>query len=103
MARQRRNAAKSDDIPEKITAKEKFSEELGLPRTLVAGLNYMEMLGNREAVIDGCKGILDYSDDKIKLNLGDRTICFSGSGLCIKALSCEQAVITGIICTIDFG
>ena len=85
------------------TAKDKLSEELGLPRTITAGLNYMEMLGNKEAVIDGCKGILDYSDDKIKLNLGNKTICFLGSNMCIKALSDEQAVITGTICSIEFG
>jgi len=101
---QRRKREQSKDVTATVvTAKDKLSEELGLPRSVTSGLNYMEMLGNKEAVVDGCKSILDYSDDKIKLNLGNKTICFCGSDLCIKALSCEQAVITGTICSIEFG
>lgn len=86
-----------------MSAKDKLGEELGLPKTVTQGLNYMEMLGNREAVVDGCKGILDYSEEKIKINLGNRAMCFSGSELCIKSLGREQAVISGNIYTIDFS
>lgn len=86
-----------------ITAKDKFCEQIGLPATVTEGLCYLEMLGNREVILDGCKGIAEYADDKIKLNLCRNTISFSGEDLRIKSLNGEQAIICGNIISVEFG
>ena len=52
----------------KTNIQEKLSEELGIPKTVVSGFNHIELFGNREAVVNGCEGILEYSDEKIKIN-----------------------------------
>ncbi len=85
----------------KIT--EKISEELGIPKTIVAGFNHIELFGNREAIVNDCQGILEYSDERIKLNMGKNTVLFLGSNLSLKEYGASQAIITGIVFSVEFG
>ena len=82
---------------------EKISEELGIPKTVVAGFNHIELFGNREAVVNGCEGILEYSEEKIKINMGKNTILFSGCDMCMREYGPSRAKITGMIASIEFG
>ncbi|MBE6784015.1 MAG: sporulation protein [Ruminococcaceae bacterium] len=82
---------------------EKISEELGIPKTVVSGFNRIELSGNKEAVINDCAGILEYSGERIKINMGKNTILFSGCDLCMKEYGSCQARITGTIAYIEFG
>lgn len=77
-------------------------EKLDLPLSVVGDLSYMEILGNSKVVLDGCKGVLEYSEESVCLNLSRGTIRFCGSGLCLRALNFEQAIINGQINTIEF-
>ena len=86
-----------------MTAKDILCEKLDVPLSVVENLSYMEMLGNRKVVIDGCLGVLDYSDCSVKLSLAKGTILFCGNNLCFKALNNGQAVIAGEISTVEFG
>lgn len=63
---------------------------------------HIEMLGNREVVVDGCKGVAEYSENVIKLNTGDFVVGFTGVDLLIKSFDCDAAVITGKIAEITF-
>lgn len=87
----------------KINVQERLSEELGIPKTIVSGFNHIEFFGNREAVVNGCEGILEYSGEKIKINIGKNTIQFNGSNLCIREYGTSQAKISGVIMTVEFG
>ena len=86
-----------------LCAKDILLDNLGIPKTIAENLSYIEMLGNKQVIIDECQSIIDYNDEKIKLNLSRGTVCFIGSGLKIKALNFEQAVICGNIASIEFG
>ena len=85
------------------TVKDMLVNQLELPKTITDNLCYMEMLGNRQVIVDGCCGILEYDDRKISLNTGKGTVCFEGSQLQIKSLDCQQAVITGLFSLVEFG
>ncbi|MBR3589176.1 MAG: YabP/YqfC family sporulation protein [Clostridia bacterium] len=87
----------------KFNLGEKLTEELGIPKTIVNGYNHIELFGNREAIVNQCEGILEYSEERIKLNLGKNTILFCGSDLCMKEYGTSQAVLSGNILTIEFG
>jgi len=81
---------------------ERLGETMELPRTAVTGDAHIELMGNREALVDGCKGVLQYDEGCIRLNTGRTVVCFSGSDLSITALQMEQAVITGTILAVSF-
>lgn len=89
---------------EKSKSKSKvLSENLQIPQTIGRGTAYIELSGNSEAIIEGCKGVLEYGDDIIHLNIGKNEVRFSGTDLVIKTYFNEQVIIVGNILTIDFS
>ena len=83
--------------------KEKLINRSGLPKPVFDGYAQIDLVGNEEAVIDGCKSILEYSDEKIALDLGKVCIAFCGDGLTMSVFDGEQTVIKGKFLTIEFS
>ena len=80
-----------------------FLEELlELPPGLATGMAHIDLMGNREAIVDGCRGILEYGDSVIRLNTGKSIVKFTGRELYIRSLTGTQAIVDGFILTIEF-
>ena len=62
----------------------------------------IEMTGNREAVIDGCKGVVEYAENNIRLSLGEIVMSLSGDNLLIQSFDNDVVIISGQISDIDF-
>lgn len=62
----------------------------------------IEMLSNREIIIDGCKGIVEYDENLIKLSAYDLVIGISGENILIDSFDGGVAIIRGIIGEISF-
>lgn len=84
-------------------ATERISDELELPKNIMPGVVHIEMNGNKEAVVDGCRGVLEYDENIIRLNTGKLIVKFTGSRLMIKTLSLNQALVCGNIVSVDFS
>ena len=63
---------------------------------------FLEMKGNTEVTIEGCKGILEYDSLLIRVSVGGAAITVNGRGLCIKCLSLSSVVISGVITSIEY-
>ncbi len=87
----------------KENIKEKLINRSGLPKPAFDGYAQIDLIGNEEAVIDGCKSIIEYSSDRIVLNLGKICIAFCGDELEMNAFDGEQTVIKGKFLTIEFS
>ena len=72
-----------------------------LANVLLGGA-HIELFSNREAVIDGIRGVLEYSDCYIKLNIGKGTLDFWGNNLEITSLDADGIGICGKINKIEF-
>lgn len=75
---------------------------LDIPEALSPSLPHIEAEGNREVSVEGCKGIVEYGRDFIKLNAGALVLAFRGEDLEIKVFSDIQTVITGDISCVEF-
>lgn len=75
---------------------------LEVPPIAKKGMSRVEITGNCEAVVDGCRGVLEYDDGAISLSLGNRRVRFMGDNLQIHTLLDEQAMITGTILSVEF-
>ena len=73
------------------------------PIEYYTGEPHLEMIGNFECVVDGLKSIIEYSSEKIKLNIGKRTVTFNGEDLHINSFTPQGAVVQGIILSVDFS
>lgn len=70
--------------------------------TELALSSQLTVLGNHEAVIEGCRDIEEYDEGKIKFSLGNLSISFCGKDLMIKNFGDGSAVICGEIADISF-
>ncbi len=66
------------------------------------GSVHMEITGNREIIFEGCRGVLEYTDQSIKLNVGKYIVCFEGRGLRIRCMTECDLVICGFITEIRY-
>lgn len=62
----------------------------------------MEISGNREVILEGNRGILEYTDRSIKINAGKCVVAFSGRGLHIQCMNECDVVIKGFITCIEY-
>jgi sporulation protein YqfC len=62
----------------------------------------IEICGNREAVIEGCCGILEYGDGVVRIRTQERIVRFTGRGLVIRCMTEDALVVTGYILQIEF-
>ena len=93
----------SDFKQSKAPLSHRICDNLELPEDICRNCGYIEIISNCCALVDGCKGILEYDDNLIKLSLGKRAVSFSGNNLSIKSLSMEQAMVEGFIMSMEFG
>lgn len=63
---------------------------------------YLEMKSNREVTVDGCRGILQYEKEIVKINTGNMVLSFTGRNLNIKCLTSTSLVIDGYIMSVEF-
>ncbi len=80
----------------------RICDMLDLPEDVCVNCGYIELVSNTCALVDGCKSVLEYSDECIKLNLGKTTVCFVGNSLHIRSLSMAQALVEGFIVKVEF-
>ena len=80
----------------------RICDKLELPEDICLNCGYIEMVANTCALVDGCKSVLEYDDSTVKLDLGKKSVCFRGNSLTIKSLSMEQAMVEGLIISVEF-
>jgi len=85
--------------------RKKFLLVKGLEEPAVAFLPpvRVELLGNRQAVVDGCRGIVEYSDTCIRLSAQGLILKFTGTGLEIKAFTENEAIVGGTILGLEYS
>jgi sporulation protein YqfC len=86
----------------KSTLLQKVARVMELPVDLISGMSHMELSGNREAVVDGCNGVLEFDENIVRLSAGKFIIRFSGRGLILKELTQSSVVVEGFIISIEF-
>ena len=62
----------------------------------------MEFKGNREVVLEDCRGILEYDTDVVRVRAGKLIVRFTGRGLTIKCMTADSMVVEGFITGMEF-
>lgn len=63
---------------------------------------HMELNGNREAVVEGCSGVLEYDETVVRIRTPGQVVRFTGRGLSIRCLTADALVVAGYITGIEF-
>lgn len=62
----------------------------------------MEFSGNREVVLEGSRGVLEYSAETVRVNADGMIISFFGRGLDLRCISDAALIIGGFITRVEF-
>lgn len=66
------------------------------------GLPCLELNGNRELLIEGSKGVLEYSPDVVRVNTADMIVSVNGRELNLRCISPSALMIDGFITDLAF-
>ena len=63
---------------------------------------HIEMFSNKQLIVDGCMGVIDYATDylKIKLKKGSMIIC--GNSLYISVFENQTITVKGTVSSLEF-
>jgi len=101
--RDRQSRNRKRPVPDPADVRSKITQILDIPQAAMVGVSQMELSGNREAVIDGCVGVLAYDEDVVRLALRGMVATFHGRNLQIKVLTHDSAIVAGYITNIQFS
>lgn len=78
-----------------------ISEALELPKDIVLDLPKIIMIGNIQLNISNHKGIIEYSQEVLRVNSNIGVIKITGSDLKLKTILSEEIIVNGIIDKIE--
>ncbi|MCT4621200.1 MAG: sporulation protein YqfC [Marinisporobacter sp.] len=82
--------------------RESVSELLELPKDIMLDLPRITLLGDLQLYIENHKGIIEYSETRIRVNTKSGVIRITGKDLSIKTIVTEEIIIGGQIKNIEF-
>lgn len=82
--------------------KRNFTETLKLPREVMLDLPLISLTGREEIMIENFKGILEYGDDRIRINTKCGVIRITGKNLVLGQITSECLNIKGVLSSIEF-
>lgn len=80
-----------------------FSSAMDLPEDPFGKASRITLIGNKEAVVDGCYGIIEYTECLVKISIGAGCVSFIGVDFNIADYSSASITIKGNIQNIEFG
>ncbi len=93
---------KSDkNLPEK-SLPEKVMDAFELPKNRSGIITSVTITGVHEALVEGHKGIIEYTDMVIKLNTPQFVLKLNGANLEITGVTEEYIMIKGIIAGVEY-
>lgn len=100
--KRKKSAKKGKEEEHKINLKEKMAELLELPKEIVLDLPKITMFGDKNLIVENYKGIIEYDNNRIRVNTGKGIIMVSGDRLVIKEITSEDLMIEGEILSLEF-
>ncbi len=95
MNRQRKKKKQEEGISAK-------KEAITLGNALLRKETHIELSGNYEALVEGCKGIVEYNDTLIRVNSDNGQLKFTGRNLQIACMSDDSMIIRGYIVGVEY-
>jgi hypothetical protein len=62
----------------------------------------IELYSDKRVLIFDCKGVIDYNDESIVLDLGERKLKILGDQLVVDSFVFDQTDIKGVITSLEF-
>jgi len=79
-----------------------FATTLELPKEIVLNLPLITLTGKEQLYIENYKNVIEYTDEKIRLNTSCGILKIEGKNLSLKEITNENVEVTGIIYKFEY-
>lgn len=93
---------KVDDKKAGKNLKSRLSDMLELPREIVLNLPLINIIGNEELTIENYKGVVEYAEERIRINTSRGIIKIEGKKLTLKQITAENISVSGVITKFEY-
>jgi len=80
----------------------KITTALELPKEVVMNLPLITLIGKEDMTIENFKGVLEYSEERIRINTSIGVVRVEGKRLLLKQITSDNIGIVGNISKIEF-
>ena len=80
-----------------------FSRAVEFPGEMAVRTSDVTLTSNREALVSGCRRVLEYDRERVRLSLCDMEIVIAGEGLTMHAFFGNQIRVCGRITEVKLG
>ncbi|MCQ4725328.1 sporulation protein YqfC [Anaerotignum faecicola] len=82
--------------------KRTFAEAMELPKESILNLPLITILGREELFIENYKGIIEYSDETVRISTGIGVLKIEGRGLFLKSILPESITLMGTFTAVQY-
>lgn len=80
-----------------MSVRDRITEKMQLPKEIILNYPKMTVVSNKEVTIENIIGIIEFSNENIRLNTETHILVICGNNLEINSLSLDEVVIRGKI------
>ena len=80
-----------------------LAERLELPEEIMPGSGRLTLCAGRQALIEGYRGLLEYTPDRIVVSFGREKLSLAGDNLRLKAMNAGELLVMGRIRAAEWG
>ena len=80
-----------------------LAENFDLPINVMPGIGTVTVVGARQARIEGHRGILEYSQERLVVLLKKGKLSISGAGLHLQAMNNDELIAAGRIDSVEWA
>lgn len=79
-----------------------FTKFMELPKEVIVDLPIISMTGNEELTIENYKGVIEYSEGRIRVNTTKGVLKIEGRNMLLREITDDDIEVTGTILKIEF-
>ena len=85
-----------------MSIKEQITDLLSLPKEIILNLPQITLTGSDEVGIENYKNIIEYTNEKIRINTNSGVLLIVGCNLILKTITAEYITVAGDINKLEF-
>jgi sporulation protein YqfC len=89
-------------VGKKDEVKRSIAAALALPKEIVLNLPLISLIGGEELIIENYKGVVEYTDERIRVNTNAGILKIEGRKMILKQITSENISVTGSIIRLEF-
>jgi len=85
-----------------VALKDLLAEFFELPKDIMLDLPRLVLIGNLQLILENHRGIIEYSNEKVRIAVSNGEVIVKGSKLQIRGLFTDELSIEGYIETVKY-